>query len=261
MAKKATVKKSRFRNTVIVGVATLIVGFTVSWFLFMSPRLSEANRISDEATEMDNQAQSRAISVVRLRTQKKLAYSAIEEASTVIARMPANPDPETVITEITNVATAAGIQPAPNVQVSLPTLISGGNAPAADPAAAGQAAPADPATAAPADPANPSPAPTPTTPADAAGIGALAQSTVTITATCTLPQAQVFLKGLEDMPRAFLTSSVSFEANPERGNGYYTMSVTGTVYMLRTRLPELTVAAEEFLATQPITEDEIVLEP
>lgn len=205
---------NRARNTILLGAGALLVLAAVLWFFVLSPRLAQAS-------EIDAQAQQVATANLSLQTQynDRLAKvsnapQAAEDAVALFTQMPQEAELPEVLNQITKAASDAGL--GAGGLTSLRTSV-----------------------------------PEPTTPTaggadgQAAGIE-LATMPVEIIATGTRPQLLAFLDNVQSLDRAVLVDGTTY-ARAVEGN-QDTLTISGSMFVLRSELPDLVAQVEELLA-------------
>lgn len=221
---------TRVRWTVAGGLAVLLAVMAVLWLAVLSPRLDEAGRLDQQAIDLETANLGLLNTYNRSLELMTQAPQAAEEAQRLFAAMPQQADLPRVLELITEAATDAGIAPedVETLNTTIPTPI----APEAE------AAPADPAEQEAGEPAA----------GGTAGI-ALAQLDVAVTATGTQQQALDFLDNLQRLDRVMLVTSSRILESAEQGAGdRWSIQVTGTMFVLQSRLPDLVRTVDELLA-------------
>jgi Tfp pilus assembly protein PilO len=229
--------------TTLAGVAILALVATLGWLLVLSPRLTAAADVAAEAeaVEFANlQLQTRYRQAVE---QARSAPQAAADAQELFATMPQEAELPTVLLQIVDAARAAGI--AANqisvINTSVPRPLTGeGARDGEDPSAAGGLA---------------------------RDLGVdLAQLELDVTVTGGRAELLAFLDNLQGLDRAILlTSSGLTDAEQGRGEtgteaavassggGEQSLAVTGSMYVLQSRLPDLVATVEQLIAESGLT--------
>lgn len=206
----------------------LIAAIAVLWLAVLAPRLEEAGRLDQQAVDLETANLGLLNTYNRSLELTAEAPQAAEEAQRLFAAMPQQAELPRVLEMITEAATDAGIAPedVETINTTVPTPIT------ADPGAA-----VEEATEAGGE--------TPTPPA---GI-ALAQLDVAVTATGDQKQALEFLDNLQRLDRVMLVTSSRLLESAEQGRrDRWSIQVTGTMFVLQSRLPDLVRTVDELLA-------------
>ena len=211
---------SKVQLSVIVSCAGIALLTFLLWTLVLSPRIATAQELKTQT----EQVQSANIALVK-RHQEILALGEQApqlalEAQRLFSRMPESAQLPDVLRQITAAAERAGIS-SRNVQVinaTIPQSVDSKNG-----------------------------SPVPATAAAAVDVGVhLATMTIEVTVTGTNTQRLAFLTLLQVLDRGLLitgTSAVSDGVNPNAG----TLTVTGTMFVLESRLPDLVATAQEII--------------
>lgn len=224
--------------TTLIGVAVLALVATLGWLLVLSPRLTAAAGVAAEAeaVEFANlQLQTRYRQAVE---QARSAPQAAAEAQELFATMPQEAELPTVLLQIIDAAGAAGIS-ANQISVintSVPRPLTGTAARAEEsPNAAGGLA---------------------------RDLGVdLAQLELDVTVSGERAALLAFLDNLQGLDRAILLTSSGL-TNDEQGrgetgteaavaapgSGEQSLAITGSMFVLQSRLPDLVATVEQLIA-------------
>lgn len=210
-------------------VLAVIAVAAIAWFAVLSPRLSTASLLREQATALETANLSLRSQYNQALAQAEAAPAAAAEAQVLFARMPRTADLPTLIEQITAAATSAGIPV--NAVTTLTTGI-----PVPVTAAAGASQTQSGAADAPAP----------------AGVK-LATMDIGVTAEGTREQVLAFLDNLQELDRSLLVTSTIDSAvdDPEAGSGgpeRESMQVGGQMFVLDSKLPDLVATVEELIA-------------
>lgn len=185
----------------VVGALALVVVGGLGWNFVVGPETTALSdvRLAIESTRDQNDVL--ALQLVSLQKQAQALGDTRQDALALAERFPPTADQPGLFEEVTAAAVDAGIG-AKGVTTLAPTPpVIGG----ADPAAGvGVEAPA--------------------------GGAQLARQTVSVSVQGTYAQTQRLLENLEQMPRAYLVTSVTLGAGAETGS--YTTTVTGDMFVM-----------------------------
>lgn len=185
----------------VVGALALVVVGGLGWNFVVGPETTALSdvRLAIESTRDQNDVL--ALQLVSLQKQAQALGDTRQDALALAERFPPTADQPGLFEEVTAAAVDAGIG-AKGVTTLAPTPpVIGG----ADPAAGvGVEAPA--------------------------GGAQLARQTVSVSVQGTYAQTQHLLENLEQMPRAYLVTSVTLGAGAETGS--YTTTVTGDMFVM-----------------------------
>lgn len=195
---------------VAVAAAIGLIAFAgIIWVAVLSPRLSETTALDSQAADL----QLAQLSLLRkerdLQDLARELPSAAQQAQKVFARMPQSAQQPRLLRQLTQAATDAGIDARKVTAINT-------EVPTAIEGAGGNS-----------------------------GV-ALATMTVTMTVAGTQEEVQAFLANLEGLERSLLITSVNLDQTVETRE--WTMSVTGTLFVLQSPLPDLVAAAEAVAA-------------
>lgn len=191
---------STTRITVIFGVLGLVALVGLGWLLVLSPRLQEADRVSERAATMETTNLQQLNRYNDLVAKAREIPKAAAEAEKLFASMPQEADIPDVLTQISKAAEQAGIPPA-----DIQTINTSVPVPVGDPATQGES-----------------------------GV-ALATMQVDVTVKGTDEQLKKFLDNLQALDRSILVQSTNVTA----ANGASTLQVTGQMFVLQSPLEDL----------------------
>lgn len=215
---------SRVRLTQLGAVLGLVVIALLAWFFLLSPRLSKATEITSQAEQLQTANLSLLNQYNQALDQAERAPEAAAEAQALFAKMPNNAQLPVVIEQITTAATDAGIPPnqVSTVNTGIPEAIT---------------------------PKGTDPTASETT----TGVQ-LATMEIGVTAEGTRPQVLQFLDNLQGLDRALLVTANNLAVVPEApgtptaGQDLETMQVSGPMFVLRSKLPDLVAEVERLIA-------------
>lgn len=209
------------RVRVAIGLAVLVVlaVVAVGWLVVLSPRMSEADQLLVEASDAE-------IANMKLLRQQRdlmdlaeLAPAKAADAQRLFAAMPQQAELPAVIDQITKAAVDAGITPADITVINTGIPV---------PVTPEQATTADAAT--------------------SLGVN-LATMKVDIVVAGSRESLLAFLDGLQALDRALLIQSTAITAAPENSpTQLETMTVSGSMFVLQSSLPDLVAGAKEVVA-------------
>ena len=229
-----TATKSR---TWIAGTLVLCLLISVaSWFLLIGPERAEAAELEQQTIDTNSSNQQLQARIEQLKLQFAELPQRQAELAAIKQAMPEDPALPTLVRDLDAMATSTG--------VTLMSLAPGAPTPVAAPAQAVTAVPA------PADGGAPAEGEAPAEGDAAAAPAAPASSTVLVSVPVNLVvvgdffKSELFLKKLQaEMQRAFLVQTLSVQTEedaeasggkPATKNGDVTMTVTGSVFVLKT---------------------------
>jgi hypothetical protein len=216
-------KASPARNVAIIGIIGLLVLAAAAWFLLLGPRIDQANQLSAEAAqvELDNlKIQNRYNQTLDL---VAAAPESAAAAQKLFSTMPEQAELPTVIRQIADAAQKAGIKTtdilALNAGVPVPIVTKGSTATAEGKAAA------------------------------QAGVN-LATMDLVVSVAGDRPELLKFLDNLQSLDRAVLISATKFNQNvgDEKAKAKETLDVTGTMFVLQSKLPDLVAQVDALVA-------------
>jgi Tfp pilus assembly protein PilO len=196
--------------TKIAGSLALLVVAGLGWLVVVGPETGAVSDTRDEVTSIRDQNTVLAGQLADLERQRESLAETRSSARDLAAKFPPTADQPGLFEEVTAAAEDAGIgaQGVTNLAPS-PPIVAGATA------ADGAAPPAAPTADA-----------DPTVPPGAA----LARQSVTVAVTGTYDQTQLLLANLENMPRAYLVTSVSLTA--EADSDLFTTTITGDMFVM-----------------------------
>lgn len=202
----------RVRLTVIAGILIIAVAALLSWFFVLSPRLTEASRLDQQAIDLETANLGLLNTYNRSLELAQQAPESAAQAQELFAAMPQQADLPGVLEKVTQAAVDAGI-PAGAVETINTTI------------------------------------PTPLAAEEQSTTGvALAQLQIAVTAKGTKAQALAFLDNLQRLDRVLLVTSSRLAEEPVQGNReQWAMQVTGTLFVLQSELPDLVQDVQDLL--------------
>lgn len=215
------------RTTAVLG-SLLLAGLAGGlWFGILSPRMSHAAEVEESAAQVQTGNLALLSQLNHLRTMTANAPDVARRAQDLFRTMPSDADLAPVLNEVTQAATQSGI-PAEGVMAITPSipipLVAGRPVPGQAPAAA-----------------------------QAASLGVhIATMPLSVTVQGTDSQLQGFLSRLQHLDRAFLVTGTQFTTAPGAGGtkpGVQELTVTGTLFVLQSTLPDLVAAVQQSTPT------------
>lgn len=188
------------RATLVVGALALVLLAVAGWFLVVGPKTAALAEVHTAIEDTRAQNQVLAQQLETLRAQAEQLAETERSAEALTRLFPETADQPGLFEMVTGAAEAAGI-PARDVTALTPTPPSVGGA--------------DPATGA--------------TLVPAAGDD-LARQTVTLSVEGSYAQTSQLLANLEQMPRAYLITSVTLAAGSDAGA--YLTTITGDMFVM-----------------------------
>lgn len=213
---------TRVRLSVIGGVLLVVIVGVALWLLALSPRLAEADDLTQQATQLQTANLNLQRQYSESLDQARKAPEAAAEAQVLFAKMPQKADLPSVLDQITRAATDAGID-----QNAIPTLTPGIPVPVTG-TKDGAAAEKSPS-----------------------GIQ-LARLDLNVAALGQRDQTLGFLDNLQAMDRVMLitstqTSQVS-QVSDAAATDLENLQVAGSMFVLESQLPDLVAEVEALLA-------------
>lgn len=185
--------------TKILGVLGLLITAALSWLLVVGPATAALSDVRLAITTTRDQNDVLELQLIALNRQAEQLDQTRATAAVLSAKFPPTADQPGVFREITAAAANAGIGPQDLTSLTPTPPVIGG---------------ADPVTGVPLE-----------------GGGAnLARQTVTVAAEGSYDETQRFLENLEQMPRAFLITSVSVTGGST--DGAFATTVTGDMFVM-----------------------------
>ena len=209
---------TRIRLTVGVGIIIIVTVIALIWLTVLSPRLSEAARLDQQALDLESANLGLLNSYNRSLQLAREATDAAQDAQILFAAMPQQADIPRVLEEISEAAIDSGLNPdkVQTINTGIPVALT----------ASTESAPA--------------------------GI-ALAQMPVTISAQGTLDQTLTFLGNLQRLDRVLLvTSSRLAEVAELDGQNQRTIQISGTMFVLQSELPNLVAVVQDLIDSAAI---------
>lgn len=203
----------RVRLTAVIAIVGVLAVAIAAWFLVLSPRLAEASRLQEQATQLQTANLSLLNQQNQVREQVEQAPAAAAQAQRLFETMPQEADLPRVIEQITQAAVDAGID-----EAALQTVNTTLPAPVAAPGAA-----------------------------DATGVD-LASLILQVTATGKRDQALRFIENLQALDRALLVTSTSLNAGAQEDGPDQIVQVEGSLFVLQSQLPDLVAEVERLIA-------------
>lgn len=201
------------RVTMLVGIVLLLVLVAVLWLFVLSPRLSTASEINDQAATVATQNQLLQNRYQQALRQAREAPQSAAEAVALFETMPQEADLPAVLDQITAAALDAGLRGTDLISIS--TSIP-------------QTVVADAATTQP-----------------AAGGIELATIDLQVSAQGRQEDLLVFLDNLRTLDRAALVTSSALTTSAEGGDS---LTVQAQLFVLRSQLPDIVAQVEDLLA-------------
>lgn len=203
----------KVRITVIGAIVALLVIAVVMWLFVLSPRLAEASRLQEQATQLQTANLSLLNQQNQVREQVQQAPEAAAQAQRLFETMPQEADLPRVIEQITQAAVDAGIDESglQTVNTTLPAPVAVAGA------------------------------------ADTTGVD-LASLVLQVTATGKREQALAFIENLQALDRALLVTSTSLNAGAQDGGPDQIVQVEGSLFVLQSKLPDLVAEVERLIA-------------
>lgn len=186
----------------VIGGLGLAAIAALGWTLVLGP---ETSSLSDTRAQVDAAREQNTVllsQLSQLKAQEKELRKTRKIASDLSAKFPPTADQPGLFEQVTTAAVDAGIGPK-GVTTLAPTP------PVIGSAASGVGA-AQPAV----------------------GSGTLASQDVQVAVTGTYDQTQHLLENLENMPRAFLVTSVSLSGSGEAATGAFTTTIAGNMFVM-----------------------------
>ena len=206
---------SRMRLTTIITLIGLLVFTAALWFLFLSPRMSEAGEISTRTVDLETQNLNLLSRYNAAMEQVRQAPEAAAEAQKLFAQMPQTAELPAVLDQITAAAVSAGIdeENISNLSTGIPDPVGDG----------------------------------------AEGVSGVQIATMSIGVDATGSQDadMAFLDNLQNLERALLVNQTSTslqvsDENPKQRNS--DLRVGGSMFVLQSQLPDLVATVDEVIA-------------
>lgn len=195
--------------TKVVGALALLLIAAAGWMLVIGPQNDALAEVREQTQTARDQNDLLTLQLATLRKQAAELDATRETAAALARKFPPTADQPGLFRQVTGAATAAGI-PARDVTALTPTPPTVGGV---DPAAGVQ---------------------------PESGPAQLARQTVTVSVTGGYTETQDLLENLEEMPRAYLVSSVTLSSASEGGSaeaggpgaGAFTTTITGDMFVM-----------------------------
>jgi len=192
---------SKARKTKIVGCIGLLVVAALGWVVAIGPRTSALADARQQADETRIQIDALRAQINVLRRQEAGLGAIRKTAAALAAKFPATAEQPRMFQEVTEAAVAAGIPETKVTAVTPQAPVAGGPGQAAGAKLPGQSRTAG-----------------------------LARQTVTMSVEGKLDQLQQLMRNLEQMPRAYLVTTVAVAQGSE--GGLYTATITGDMFVM-----------------------------
>lgn len=212
---------SRVRLSMIGAVLLVVVVAALLWFFLLSPRMSEASTLTEQATQLETANLSLQRQYTDSLAQAEQAPQAAAEAQALFAQMPQTAELPSVLDQITQAAVDAGIDPnaIPSLTTGIPVPVSGTRDAA-------------------------------TTETPATGIQ-LAKMDIGVSADGSQEQNLRFLDNLQGLDRVLLvtqTQTSQAAAVGDTAAELETVQVSGSMFVLQSKLPDLVAEVEALIA-------------
>ncbi|MDI1290577.1 MAG: hypothetical protein PSX37_11595 [bacterium] len=233
---------NRVRTHVAVGTLLLLGFAAISWFFVLGPRIASSNDIAAQAEQVDSSTVAMQARYRQTVAQAASATQAAGDAQALFESMPQQAELPDVLLDIIDAAKRAGID-AKQISVinsSVPRSLTGDPATGADPESAAGAV--------------------------AKGLGVeLAQLDMDVTVNGDRASLLSFLDNLQGLDRAVLVTatgltdlSQSANGGPENAatspaGGTQSLDVTGSMFVLQSKLPDLVAAVQLVIDEAEVT--------
>jgi len=230
------VNSTRVRSTVTICTLMIVAFAAVSWFLVLGPRLSTTASLTAQAEQVDMASTSLLNRYNQTVKQAETATQAAADAQALFETMPQQADLPDVLLQIIDAARRAGID-AKQISVinaSVPRSLTGDASSGADAESAAGAA--------------------------AKGLGVeLAQLDIDVTVNGDRASLLTFLNNVQRLDRAMLVTSTGLTDLDQSGNsgsetvvdaraaGTQSLDVTGSMFVLQSKLPDLVAAVQKVI--------------
>ena len=185
--------------TKVVGALALLLIAAAGWMLVIGPKNDALAEVREQTQTARDQNDLLTLQLATLRKQASELDATRDTARAIARKFPPTADQPGLFQQVTGAATSAGI-PSRNVTALTPTPPTVGGT---DPAAGVQ---------------------------PESGPAQLARQTVTVSVTGGYSETQDLLENLEEMPRAYLVSSVTLSSGSEGGG--FTTTITGDMFVM-----------------------------
>jgi type IV pilus assembly protein PilO len=233
---------TRVRTHVALGVLILLVFAAISWFLVLSPRIANATDIAAQAEQVDSATTAMQGRYRQTVEQAASATQAAADAQALFESMPQQAELPDVLLRIIDAASRAGIgaNQISVINASVPRSLTGDETTGADPESAAGAA--------------------------AKGLGVeLAQLDIDVTVNGDRASLLAFLDNLQGLDRAVLVTATGLtdlsqpanggpENAPTASGAGQILDVTGSMFVLQSKLPDLVAAVQKVIDDAGVTE-------
>lgn len=185
--------------TKVVGALALLLIAAAGWMLVIGPQNDALAQVREQTQTARDQNALLTIQLATLRKQASELDATRDTAQALARKFPPTADQPGLFRQVTGAATVAGIPPR-DITALTPTPPTVGGV---DPAAGVQ---------------------------PESGPAQLARQTVTVSVTGGYTETQDLLENLEEMPRAYLISSVTLSGGVEEGG--FTTTITGDMFVM-----------------------------
>jgi hypothetical protein len=186
--------------TKVLGALALLVIAGAGWMFVVGPATSQLSDVREQTQAARDQNDLLTLQLLKLEQQAAALDETRAEAEALAEKFPPTADQPGLFEQVNDAATSAGIGPKQVTALTPTPPVVGG----ADAAGAVQATPQTG--------------------------GGLAAQTVTVSLEGDFTATQRLLENLEELPRAYLVSSVTMSGGAD--NGGFTTTVTGTMFVM-----------------------------
>lgn len=230
---------TRSRMIIVGGSVGLVLMLALSWLLVLAPRLGQPAEIQTQIESVESQTARLNAEVARLQAFQADLPAHIAQFTELRENFPTTAEIPATLDQIRTAAIKAGVT-VDALETGVPTILAvegGSAAPSGEEAATTQGTAATGTTGAEAGTGVPS----------AASSGQLGSMPVSVTVRGSYSEAIAFLRQVEDLPRAWLITTVTTQA----GEGSeLTLTLSGDMYVVDTTGVEVP-ASPQAAATQP----------
>lgn len=204
------------RVTVVrLGFALIFIALAaVAWLFILSPRFDQADKVVQDTEDLELANLGLVSNLNRTRDMLQDAPAVAQQAQELLAKMPQTADLPAVLDQITDAAGAAGIAPndVSSIATSIPVPVAEGVLPE--------------------------------------GVQ-LAQMSISLSARGSREQVAAFLDNLQALDRSLLiTATQVTDPGADRASSSQTLQVSGEMFVLQSRLPDLVATVESLLTTE-----------
>ena len=186
--------------TKVLGALALLVIAGAGWMLVLGPASAKLADVEEQTVSSRDQNDLLTLQLLQLKKQAAGLDETRATARALAAKFPPTADQPGLFEQVTDAATGAGIGPKQVTALTpTPPTVGGVDAAAGVQPAAG-------------------------------GGGTLATQTVTVSVEGSYVETQQLLENLEELPRAFLLSTVTLGGGAE--SGLYTTTITGSMFVM-----------------------------